>query len=90
MTRVLDGRAMTDRAAAHAHIKAVLELPEHYGRNLDALYDMLTERAQPTKVILKNADCMKTRLGQYAAALIDTLIQAAAKNPALEVKIEDE
>lgn len=33
----LEGRLMTDRAAAHAEIKNKLSLPEYYGANLDAL-----------------------------------------------------
>ena len=34
----LEGRLMTDRAAAHAEIKDKLSLPEYYGANLDALW----------------------------------------------------
>ena len=37
----LEGRLMTDRAAAHAEIKDKLSLPEYYGANLDALWDCL-------------------------------------------------
>ena len=39
----LEGRLMTDRAAAHAEIKDKLSLPEYYGANLDALWDCLIE-----------------------------------------------
>ena len=43
MAIILDGRAMTDRPAAHSYLVRQLDLPTHYGRNLDALYDVLTE-----------------------------------------------
>ena len=42
----LEGRLMTDRAAAHAEIKDKLSLPEYYGANLDALWDCLIEIGQ--------------------------------------------
>ena len=34
---------MTDKEALHDVLARELELPEWYGRNLDALYDCLTE-----------------------------------------------
>ena len=40
---VLDGNYLCNREAAHAYLQEVLELPTHYGKNLDALYDCLTE-----------------------------------------------
>ena len=44
----LEGRLMTDRAAAHAEIKDKLSLPEYYGANLDALWDCLIEIGEET------------------------------------------
>lgn len=43
MKVVLDVEKMQTREAAHAHLKEMLELPEYYGRNLDALYDCLSD-----------------------------------------------
>ena len=39
-TVVVDGGLMTSREAAHDLLAARLGLPEYYGRNLDALYDL--------------------------------------------------
>ena len=41
MKITLDGAKMTSRAAAHEHIAAEMAFPEWYGKNLDALWDML-------------------------------------------------
>jgi len=41
MTVELDGRLMHDRLSAHEYLKVQLALPDYYGRNLDALYDLL-------------------------------------------------
>ncbi|MBQ2244201.1 MAG: barstar family protein [Oscillospiraceae bacterium] len=43
----LDGSLMTDKAAAHDRLACQLGLPAWYGRNLDALYDMLTGHIAP-------------------------------------------
>lgn len=85
MTIVLDGREMTSRRAAHDYLHRTLELPDYYGRNLDALYDLLTERSAETTLLLKNVDEMKPLLGPYADALLSTLYHAALHNPSLEI-----
>lgn len=40
---VLDGNYLCNREAAHKYLQEVLALPDYYGKNLDALYDCLTE-----------------------------------------------
>lgn len=43
MQYILDGSQMTTRETAHDHIAKQLRFPEYYGRNLDALYDCVTD-----------------------------------------------
>jgi RNAse (barnase) inhibitor barstar len=40
---VVDGSAVRSKEQALAAIGEALEFPEHYGRNLDALFDCLTD-----------------------------------------------
>lgn len=40
---ILDGTQLSNRETAHDYLQTALELPEYYGKNLDALYDCLTE-----------------------------------------------
>ena len=40
---ILDGNFLLEKDTAHTYLKQKLNLPEYYGRNLDALYDCLTE-----------------------------------------------
>lgn len=84
----LDGRQMTDRAKIHDHLKTQLNLPEYYGRNLDALYDLLTEICQPTEIVLRDSAEMEAQMGRYAGALLSTLREAAENNPALKFRME--
>ena len=78
MSYHLDGRAMTDRTAAHDHLKERLALPDYYGRNLDALYDVLMEIGTDTEIILMDPAAVAEQLGKYGEALLYT-IQAAPK-----------
>ena len=41
---------LTARREIHAYIAEKMDFPEYYGRNLDALYDCLTETAAPVTV----------------------------------------
>lgn len=84
----LKGSLMTDRAALHDLLKAQLQLPEYYGRNLDALFDLLTERKEATEIVVTDWAEVEINLGGYAASLMDTLYDAAKENPVLTVKVK--
>lgn len=88
MTIELDGRLMTNRETAHDYLKSQLALPEYYGRNLDALYDVLTECGEEMQIVVCFTDEMQAHLGGYAVALLETLYQAAEANPKLKVIAE--
>ena len=40
---ILDGNILADAAQVHNYLKEMLEFPEYYGKNLDALHDCLTD-----------------------------------------------
>lgn len=48
MTHVLtiDGQQFSDGKAVHRMLKKLLCLPDYYGSNADALYDVLDERSE--------------------------------------------
>lgn len=74
MMITLDGMNMRTREAAHDEIAQKMGLPEYYGRNLDALWDVLTEREWT--VTLVNARAMLEALGDYGEALFKTFFDA--------------
>lgn len=51
----LDAEKLNDRKESHIYLAKKLNLPEHYGRNLDALYDCLTEIDQ-TVILFENEE----------------------------------
>ena len=57
-----------------------LGLPHWYGRNLDALYDCLTDLREVT-VYLRNPEAMTGALGDYGDKVLRVFRDAAAENP---------
>lgn len=86
MTVQLDGRRMTTRENAHDHLARQLALPGWYGRNLDALYDLLTAGVEAQTLELTYADVMQEALGAYGRRLLRTIEEAAqAGGPTLVI-----
>lgn len=88
MAIILDGKAMTDRSAAHSHLAEKLALPAYYGRNLDALYDLLTELEKDTQIILLDPAAVIDNLGKYGEALLSVMQEAAEENPKLTITLQ--
>ena len=88
MTVVLDGKVMVDRVTAHNHLVERLGLPTWYGRNLDALYDVLTEISEETQIVLNDPAAVAEQMGKYGEALLATMQEAAEENPKLIVTLQ--
>ena len=88
MTVILDGKAMVDRVATHSHLAERLELPTWYGRNLYALYDVLTEIGEDTEIVLTDPAAAVEQMGKYGEALLATMQEAAEENPHLTVTLQ--
>ena len=52
---ILDGEQLCSRENAHTYLQEMLEFPEYYGKNLDALYDCLTE-LQDLYIVIKRPE----------------------------------
>lgn len=53
-TIFIDGRQYASAKDMHQALKMLLNLPEHYGCNADALYDCLSERREPANLVVMN------------------------------------
>lgn len=85
---VLDGLEIRSAEAVHDRFAQALALPEWYGRNLDALFDCLTERQEPVSVRLLHRDVLEDRLGRRGRALVRLLRRAAEENPQVTLSEE--
>ena len=74
----LDFANITTKEELHDLLAEDLSLPDYYGRNLDALYDCLTQ--MPLCMIsLHHIEALEC-LGDYALAFAETLEAAACEN----------
>ena len=78
---ILDGNSITDRETLHDTLANSLPLPHWYGRNLDALYDCLSDIQEETEIRLLHGEAMESHLGHYAKALQKVVHRACLENP---------
>ena len=72
----LDGKLIKEKG--HDYLMEALDLPDYYGKNLDALYDCLTEIDCEIELInASEVDC----------DILDTFKDAATENEFLKFKI---
>ena len=68
---ILDGKLIKKRS--HDYLSEVFDFPSYYGRNLDALYDCLTDIGVETEIHLINS--------RYVSLdLIDTFVDASCSS----------
>ena len=80
---ILDCSGIANKRQLHEALKAALCLPEWYGKNLDALFDCLTELDDETHLILKNWD----HDAAFACGFESVFTDAAAENEAFRYTI---
>lgn len=74
---ILEGKEFTDKNRFHEIVKAKLNLPEYYGRNLDALWDCFTgDIGLPVTIIWNDFDYSKKYLGDYAQKALEMFCKA--------------
>ena len=81
----IDCRELSSCAAAHDCFARVFALPASYGRNLDALYDVLTD-LPPCTLLLEHTGCLYDALGPYAEKLLGVFRDAARENPNIQIQ----
>ena len=79
----IDLRGITERSRLHDCIAQSLPLPSYYGRNLDALYDVLCDFAAPTALLVLCDGEPSTVVSGAVKAMRD----AADCNPRLSVEL---
>lgn len=90
MQVIIDGRKITDKLELHAYMKEQCQFPDYYGNNLDALYDVLTERTEPLEICIEYAEELKERLCGYGEAFLEMLQDVSANGGNIRVVIMGE
>ena len=85
----IDFTAIAGITDAHLRIAEALQFPDHYGKNLDALFDCLAEICKPVAVTLFGTSALTAVLGSYGSMMLRVFSDTAAENPNLSVEIAD-
>ena len=57
-TIYLDGRRLQRTPEGYTYIQELFHFPDHFGKNMDALYDLLTELCEEVNVEINHSDEM--------------------------------
>ena len=87
MQVILDCQKLSCRRSAHKYLQEVLGFPAYYGKNLDALFDCLTDLGNCT-IVLRGKEQL-AESGGYGARILQVLEDAAQVNPGLTLETED-
>ncbi len=85
-TVTIDARPVCTRAGLQRYIQYLFDFSEYYGKNLDALHDMLCEMDRPTHIVLR-CGAHEGELAAYLPRLARVLTDAAAENPRLTAEV---
>lgn len=76
MDILIDLGGIKNKSDLHDLLSESLHFPEYYGRNLDALFDLLTEPHEMWNITFKNTAAAKNVLGDYFRLLKETFTDA--------------
>ena len=81
----VDLRNIYTREALHNKLMERLELPEWYGRNLDALFDCLRELTD-TQLVIEDCAFAAERIERWGKFLM-VFFDSAMENPGLQIRL---
>lgn len=84
----LNGKDFETIGQVHDYLAEELNFPEYYGKNLSALYDVLTEICEDTKISVNLEDMEDEVLCTQLRQLVYVMKDAADENDYLEVALK--
>lgn len=86
---LIDGAVLQGRQDLHNQLAEQFAFPAWYGKNLDALFDCLSEPGEEMVLRLQNVQLIKDCLGDYAQAFMQVLADAQLENSDFHFEIVD-
>lgn len=83
---ILECDNLLQKEHAHSYLAQMLDFPDYYGKNLDALFDCLTELGECT-IMLKGEHILH-RKDCYGTKVLQVFEEAVQANPGLKLEIE--
>ena len=77
----IDGKSVTTVEQFHTEVSQKLGFPSHYGRNLDALWDVLTGSLErPAHLTWRNSEVSRRELGHDFGRIVGILERVARQD----------
>lgn len=83
----LSGNRMKTKTDLHTYLAKKLTLPDHYGKNLDALHDCLSAYSTPLHITVTYTERLKENLGDYGETFLQLLHDIAEKNRLISISL---
>ena len=87
-TIITDGKNCKNKEQTHEYLAKISLFPQYYGKNLDALYDVLTSCAENVYFSIINSDFIESNLGKYGQSLLGVFKDAARENKNIKIEID--
>ena len=84
---IIDGRRCKNKEKTHEYLAKKKGFPPYYGKNLDALADVLSSYDKNITIKLKYSSSIRKNLGEYGETMLKIFTDSAEKGYiTLEVK----
>ena len=81
---ILQGKNLRERSEGHEYLAEVMDFPEYYGGNLDALYECLTDICEDTLICVEyDGDELES---DFFHVFMNVLLDAVAYNRRLKLQ----
>lgn len=89
-TALINGKEVKSQDHLHTMLAKQLNFPNYYGKNLDALYEILSnDHSGQTIIKIKFLAILKNKIGaDYTEALIQAIMDASEDNPKILLVLE--
>ena len=85
----LNGKELANQQLLHEAIARQLHLPDYYGENLDALWDILSCWNEPLAIIIEHPTRFVEQLGGYGESVLQLLQDAEEENSMISVEYRE-
>lgn len=82
----IDLKGIITKDELHERLAEILPLPDYYGGNLDALYDVLTEQSEKWNLIFYNTCDLARKMPEYFGKLCKMALRAMEETEDLNIR----
>ena len=85
----IDAGRMKDRNILHDYIRDIFSIEDSFGRNLDAMHDVLSEISEDYELVFSTDDLRSICQDEFAYKAMLVMGKAAEENPHLQIHFSE-